>query len=148
MAQEEEPREGFNFFGGVFQLKHPPSGKAYGHLDAYDPVTGKRFWTYSSKYPLLASVLATAGDLIFTGDADGYYFALDAYTGEKLWSFQTGSGHRGSSISYEVNGLQYIATPSGWGSAVAGIMPQLWPESEQFRAGSTLFVFALHTENR
>ena len=148
VAQEEEPREGFNFFGGVFQVKHPPSGKAYGHLDAYDPVTGKRFWTYSSKYPLLASVLATAGDLIFTGDAEGHYFALDAYTGKKLWSFQTGSGHRGSAISYAVNGIQYIATPSGWGSAVAGIMPQLWPESEEFRAGSTLFVFALREEDR
>ena len=64
-------------------------------------------------------------------------------TGRKLWSFQTGSGHRGSAITYSVAGRQFIATPSGWGSAVAGILPQLWPETEDFRAGSTLFVFAL-----
>jgi len=36
-----------------------------------------------------------------------------------------------------------VATPSGWGSAVAGILPQLWPETETFRGGSTLYVFAL-----
>jgi alcohol dehydrogenase (cytochrome c) len=146
IAQKEEPREGQLFFGGTFQLKPPPTGKAHGHLDAYDPITGRKFWTYSSKYPLLASVLASAGDLIFSGDAEGRFFALDAATGSQLWSFQTGSGHRGSAISYAVKGRQYIATPSGWGSAVAGIMPQLWPETEGFRAGSTLFVFALPEE--
>ena len=58
---------------------------------------------------------------------------------KKLWSFPTGSGHRGSAISYSVNGRQYIATPS----AVSGLMGQLWPEAEQFRNGSTLFVFAV-----
>jgi alcohol dehydrogenase (cytochrome c) len=142
-VQKEEPKEGMNYFGGIFQLKHPPSGKAHGHLDAYDPVTGKKFWTYRSKYPLLASTLATAGDLVFTGDPEGYFFALDARTGEKLWSFQTGSGLRGSPVSYSVKGKQYIAVPSGWGSAVAGLLPQLWPETENFRTGSALFVFAL-----
>lgn len=142
-SQKEEPKEGQNFFGGVFQLKLPADGEGGGHLDAYDPITGRKQWTYRSKYPLLASVLSTAGDLIFTGDPEGAFFALDARTGEKLWSFQTGSGHRGSSITYSVKGRQYIATPSGWGSAVAGIMTQIWPEVEDFPPGSTVFVFAL-----
>lgn len=145
-VQKEEPKEGQNYFGGVFQLRRPEGKDAHSHLDAYDPVTGKKFWTYRSKYPLLASVLSTAGDLIFTGDPEGHFFALDAKTGEKLWSFQTGSGHRGSSIAYSVDGKQYVATPSGWGSAVAGIMPQIWPEVESFPSGSTIFVFALPEE--
>jgi alcohol dehydrogenase (cytochrome c) len=71
------------------------------------------------------------------------FFALDARTGKKVWSFQTGSGHRGGPITYAVNGRQYVATPSGWGSALAGLLPQIWPEAERFRAGSALFVFAL-----
>ena len=142
-VQKEEPKEGAVFMGAVFQLRKPPSGEAGSHLDAYDPVSGKKHWTYPSKYPLLASVLSTAGDLIFTGDPEGYFFALDARTGAKLWSFQTGSGHRGSAIAYAVKGKQYIATPTGWGSAVAGLLAQLWPEAEKFRAGSALFVFAL-----
>jgi alcohol dehydrogenase (cytochrome c) len=100
------------------------------------------------KYPILSSQLVTAGDLLFNGDPEGNFFALDARTGAKLWSFQTGSGHRGSAISYAVNGRQYIATPSGWGSALAGLFAQLWPEAETFRSGSTLFVFALPEDSK
>jgi alcohol dehydrogenase (cytochrome c) len=142
-AQKEDPREGEPYFGGTFKLVHPPGEQAHSHLDAYDPVTGKKFWTYREKYMLLASVLATAGDLIFTGGPDGSFFSLDAKTGEKLWSFQTGSGHRGSAVTYEIGGRQYIATPTGWGSAVATLLVQLWPEAENFRSGSALFAFAL-----
>ncbi len=130
-------------FGGEYAMKRPPQGKAGGHLDAFDPLTGERMWSYRSKYPLLASTLATAGNLIFSGDPEGHFFALDALSGQKLWSFSTGSGHRGSPVTYSVNGRQYVAVPSGWGSAVAGAMPQIWPETEDFPAGATLFVFAL-----
>lgn len=143
VSQPEEPSEGKVFFGGTFVPKHPKGEEAYSHLDAIDPVTGQKKWSYRAKYPLLASVLSTAGDVVFTGDPEGYFFALDAKSGKKLWSVQTGSGHRGSSITYAVNGKQYLATPSGWGSAVAGLMTQLWPEAEKFRSGSTLWVFAL-----
>jgi len=139
----EEPKEGKEFFGGQFELRPAQKGESGGHLGAYDPLTGKRRWTYRYKYPLLASLLSTAGGLIFTGDAEGDFFALHAATGKKLWRFATGSGHRGSPMSYAVNGRQYIATPSGWGSAVAGLMPQIWPETEHFQGGSAVFVFAL-----
>jgi hypothetical protein len=42
-----------------------------------------------------------------------------------------------------VKGKQFVATPSGFGSAVAGLMGQLWPEAEKFRGGSAVFGFAL-----
>ncbi len=142
-VKEEEPREGMAFFGGEFEMRDPPGGKAYSHLSAYDPVSGKRQWEYKHKYPLLASQLATAGGLVFTGDATGRFFALDAKTGKELWSFRTGSGHRGSAVTYSIDGKQYIATPSGWGSALAGLTTQLWPEAAQFPSGSSIFVFAL-----
>ena len=147
-AQPEEPKEGQTFFGGVFQLKHPPDGKARGTLGAYDPVTGKSAWRIETKYPILSSQLVTAGDVLFTGDPEGNFLALDARTGTRLWSFQTGSGHRGSAVTYAVNGRQYVATPSGWGSALAGLFAQLWPEAETFRSGSTLFVFALPEDKK
>jgi alcohol dehydrogenase (cytochrome c) len=139
----QSPEEGKPFMAGEFELKPPPKGQPGGHLGAYDPITGKNHWIYRSKYPLLASALATGGGLIFTGDPEGQFFALDAGTGKKLWSFMTGSGHRGSPISYSVKGRQYIATPTGWGSSLAGLLPQLWPETENIPGGSTLFVFAL-----
>ena len=146
-VRREEPQEGMAFFGGEFEMAHPENGRAHSHLSAYDPVTGERKWQYMHKYPLLASQLATAGGLIFTGDPTGRFFALDADTGKELWSFRTGSGHRGSSVSYSVDGRQYVATPSGWGSALAGLTTQLWPEAAEFPSGSSIFVFALPEED-
>ena len=142
-VEVEEPREGEAFFGGQFELRPPLTGAPRSHFDAYDPVTGEKRWSYESKYPLLASSLATGGDLVFTGDPEGDFMAFDAESGEKLWDFNTGSGHRGSPITYSVDGKQYVAVPSGWGSAVAGLLPQLWPETEDFPGGGALFVFAL-----
>lgn len=142
-VRQEDPQEGLPFFGGEFEMAHPESGEAHAHLSAYDPVTGERKWRIRHKYPLLASQLATAGGLLFSGDATGRFFALDASDGSELWSFRTGSGHRGSAITYAVGGRQYIATPSGWGSALAGLTTQLWPEAEDFPSGSSIFVFAL-----
>ena len=148
IAREEKPQEGKEFFGGTFTLKRAQVGEAGSHLDAYNPITGEKKWGLEYKYLLLASILATAGDVIFTGDPEGNFFALDANTGKKLWNFPTGAGHRGSSITYSVKGRQYVATPTGFGSALAGLMGQMWPEAERFRAGSTVFVFALPEENK
>lgn len=147
-AAKEDVKEGASFFGGTFLMKPPPDGPARSHVDAYDPVTGKRQWSFPYKYSLLASMLATAGNLVFTGDPEGNFFALDASTGAKLWSFQTGAGHRGSSVSYAVNGRQYVATPTGWGSLVSNALTALWPEAETFRSGSTLMVFALPEDEK
>jgi alcohol dehydrogenase (cytochrome c) len=148
ISREQEAVEGRGFLGGNWSHDPPPGGPAYSHIDAYDPVTGKRAWTVRYKYALLASMLATAGDLLFTGDPEGYFFAMDARTGNKLWSFQTGGGNRGSAVSYSVNGRQFVATPTGWGSIAGRSMGSLWPEADTFRAGSTLVVFALPEETK
>jgi alcohol dehydrogenase (cytochrome c) len=92
---------------------------------------------------LMSSMLATAGGLVFTGDPEGNFFALDAASGTKLWNYQTGAGHRGASISYSANGRQYIAVTTGWqqgitGAQLAGLFP-----GENWRGGSSLVVFAL-----
>ena len=142
-ANPQDPQEGrFRANGGV-TLSLPPNRSTYGHVDAWDPLTGQRAWSAASKYPLLASILTTAGDLVFTGDPEGDFFALDARNGNKLWNYNTGAGHRGSAISYSVNGRQYIATPTGWQSSITGgFVAGQFPD-QTFRAGSTLVVFAL-----
>jgi alcohol dehydrogenase (cytochrome c) len=147
-ARRQEPEEGRVFIGGNWAARPPKDGPIRSHLDAFDPVTGKKAWTYPYRYLLLASILATAGDLVFTGDPEGFFFALNARTGEKLWSFQTGAGHRGSAVTYSVNGRQYIATPTGFGSLVGRAMPGFWPEAEMFHGGSTLMVFALPEDSK
>jgi len=147
-GRRQDPVEGRGFIGGNWSHLLPVEGPAASHLDAYDPVTGKRAWTYPYKFVLLASILATAGDLVFTGDPEGSFFALDARTGQKLWSFSTGAGHRGSAVSYSVNGRQYIATPTGWGSIVGRFLNGVWPETDTWRSGSALMVFALPEDAR
>jgi len=147
-AADTQSVEGRSNMNAALNFKLPPNRATYSHVDAWDPVTGKRAWSVPYKYLLGASMLATAGDLVFTGDPEGNFFALDARTGDKLWSYQTGAGHRGSAISYSVNGRQYIATPTGWQAGIFGnSAAALFPEAS-FRPGSTLVVFALMEVSR
>jgi alcohol dehydrogenase (cytochrome c) len=147
-SNDSRAEEGHASMNAAFNIKLAPGRATNSHLDAWDPVTGKRAWSVPYKYVLLASVLATAGDLVFTGNPEGEYFALDARSGNKLWSYQTGAGHRGGSISYSVNGRQYIATPTGWQTTVVGgAASGLFPEAS-FRPGSTVIVFALPEGSR
>jgi alcohol dehydrogenase (cytochrome c) len=140
--------EGRFHANGGFSFKLPPNRTTYSHIDAWDPVTRKRVWSMPYKYVLLASMLSTGGDLVFTGNPEGEFFALDARTGQKLWSYETGAGHRGSAISYSVNGRQYIATPTGWQQSITGTqLAPLFPD-QTFRSGSTLIVFALPEESK
>ena len=138
-----EPRRGAEYYGG----EGPILGSgAHGMLEAIDVQTGESRWQYRTKYPLLASVLATGGGLLFTGDVEGNALAFDASKGELLWSFGTGSGLRGSPISYAVGGKQYIAVPSGWGGVTARYFPRVFPALADAPRGSTLFVFGLPEE--
>jgi alcohol dehydrogenase (cytochrome c) len=140
---DDAPQEGHGFMNSSMDWKLPPGRATYSHLDAWDPIAGKRVWSYPYKYILLASVLATAGDLVFTGNPEGEFLAFNARTGDKLWSYQTGAGHRGSAMSYSAGGRQFIATPTGWQMGlVGGLGPSLFPEL-QIRGGSTVVVFAL-----
>ena len=141
-VRSQDPVPGKGYIGGFW--KGAPSGEEnYSSLIAFDPLTGEKRWERPYKYMLLSSILSTAGGLLFYGDAEGRFIGLDARTGDRLWSFQTGAGHRGSSVTYEVGGRQFIATPTGWGSMAAGGRAR-YPELRHLPVKTaTLFVFAL-----
>lgn len=111
----------------------------YGFVSAVDPLTGEEKWRWNHEYPMCASNVSTAGGLVFQGTPSGEFVALDASTGEKLWQFQCGSGHHSSPITFEVDGRQYVAVPTGWGGWVEGFLPGLLGAA----AGDALFCFAL-----
>lgn len=98
-------------------LKARPGADHFGELQAWNPSIGQRVWKYDFKgTQLFASALATAGDLVFIGGTNDRMFrAFDARTGELLWGQKTNSGVIGAPISYEIDGVQYIAVVSGWG---------------------------------
>ncbi|HXU20918.1 MAG TPA: PQQ-dependent dehydrogenase, methanol/ethanol family [Verrucomicrobiae bacterium] len=90
--------------------------KAYGALRALDSVTGKLIWQYRLLAPAWVSPLVTAGSLVFAGTDEGNFFALDAEKGKLLWEFNLGgSGNvfRTNSITYAVNGKQYVLAVAG-----------------------------------
>ena len=116
-ARDEKMNPGRTWLWGAVRLVAPVLGSVISHVGVFDPIEGERVWRYEAKYPLLAALVSTAGNLVFSGDPEGNFFALDARTGRRLWSFQTGSDHRGGAVSYAVDGRQYVATPSGWGVA-------------------------------
>jgi alcohol dehydrogenase (cytochrome c) len=118
------------------------------HIDAFEPVSGRRVWRVNTKHPTLAALLSTGGDLLFAGDPEGRFSAFDARTGQTLWSFQTGSGHNGGPIAYAVNGREYIATPTGFGSYTAGRLGLFFPELQGARQGATILTFALPDDSR
>ncbi len=118
-------------------------GEARGALRAIDAVTGEIKWDKPTRSPMVAGVLATAGGLVFTGDAEGFLTAYDADVGEDLWHFQCGSGHHASPITYTLDGKQYLAVCVGWGGWTAGFAGDGAPWLRDGRRGNTLFVFAL-----
>ncbi len=83
----------------------PPNGT----FSAIDMTTGKITWQYKSERPMYGGALATASNLVFTGEMNGNFDAFDAKTGELLWQYQLGAGVCTPPITYRVKGVQYIA---------------------------------------
>jgi len=82
----------------------------------------------------------TAGGLVFRGDPDGNFLAINAKTGEELWRFQTGFGADAPPAVYEVDGEEYVAIATGgnqsqlsangdavWVFSLKGQLGPLWP---------------------
>ncbi len=136
-------KKGAAYLGAGFTIK-PVFEDYIGALRAIDPNTGKIVWEQTNNAPLWAGVLATAGGLVFTGTPEGYLKAFDAKTGEELWKFQTGSGIVGSPITWEEDGEQYIAVPSGWGGAVPLWGGEVAKRIKHLNQGGSLWVFKLH----
>jgi quinohemoprotein ethanol dehydrogenase len=89
--------------------------KSTGHLLAWDPVAGKEAWRVDLPDPKSGGTLATAGNLVFQGRADGKFSAYRATDGKPLWEFDAGVGIAAPPITFSVDGEQYVAVESGWG---------------------------------
>lgn len=59
-----------------------------------------------------AGMLTTAGHLLFTANDNGNLMALDPATGKILWHAYGGGGSTTSPMTYELDGRQYVITPS------------------------------------
>ncbi len=141
--------------GDVMYVHTPFPNKVYA-LDLKEP--GRQIWDYEpqqdpSVIPVMCCDTVNRGVAYMPGDpakifislADTTLVALNAETGEELWSHNNGIGHNGGIISYEADGKQYVAVATGWGSLVGDEFPKLFgePYTNMPKDTGALVVFAL-----
>ena len=87
-------------------------------LSAYDPTTNELVWRQIYEGYGQSGPVVTSGGVVFVGTGSniaGYFFALDAKTGEELYRFNTGAGVFAAPSVYVANGEQFVTVASGGG---------------------------------
>lgn len=114
-----------------YASSEPTKDPRWGVLSAINLTTGKMRWQVKTEQPLMGGVLATRGGLVFMGEGDGKFNAYNSNTGDLLWQAKVDAGVNAPPISYEIDGVQYVAVVAG-GNAIFG-----------FPAGDNVLVYTL-----
>jgi PQQ-dependent dehydrogenase (methanol/ethanol family) len=150
---------GTPYVGAEVKMQPGPGGNM-GVFSAWDVVNGKEVWSIKERFPLWSGALATAGNVVFYGNLEGWFKAVDAASGKLLWQFKTGSGIVGQPTTYRgPDGHQYVAILSGvggWsgaivsgdldprdGTAALGFVNAVRDLKSVTTAGGMLYVFRL-----
>lgn len=130
-SEEVEYEPGRAFLGGGFTVLAPTQGAptigigrtnpinnwtnevGFASLKAMDPQTGEEVWSFDQFDVSDSGMLTTATDLLFTGGREGYFHAIDARTGELLWTINLGGQIVMAPVTYSVDGVQYVSVISG-----------------------------------
>ena len=114
------PYRAGQFFVATLWMYPGPKGdrqgyEGLGQVKAYNAITGEYAWETMERFAVWGGTLATAGNLVFYGTLEGFIKARDSRTGELLWKFKLPSGSIGHPMTYEYNGVQYVAIMYGVG---------------------------------
>ena len=115
-----------------------------GRLVAWDPVEQREAWKVEYRGPWNGGTLATAGNLVLQGTADGKLMAYRADNGEALWDFATQTGVVAPPVTYELDGEQYITVNVGWGGAFALVFGE-YVQAESLPNVSRVLTFKLNS---
>lgn len=150
---------GTPYLGAEVKMYAGPGGNR-GEICAWDPIKKAKVWAKKEKFPVWSGTVVTAGDVVFYGTMEGWFKAVNAWTGEDLWQFKTGSGIIGQPVTYiGPDGKQYVAIMSGvggWagavvsgnldprdGTAALGFVNAMKDLPDVTTKGGTLYVFSL-----
>ena len=117
-----------------------PGTEQVGAVYAISAETGATAWIYEQRAGT-TSLIATGGGLVFGGDGNGRFRAIDHETGEPLWEINLGTSVTGFPVTYAVDGRQYVVASTGSSLSSRDNMrltPELQPSN-----GNNIFVFAL-----
>lgn len=103
---------GTDFAGGASLYTKPgapPRGNVISYILAWDPVNAKEVWRIPNKEYGASGLLATSGNLIFSGNHAGQFAAYDSRTGRELWTAPTQARVVAAPATYTVDGQQQVA---------------------------------------
>lgn len=110
--RDEDYVEGEQYTGGGGENAGPIENY-HSAIRAIDPASGDVRWEYPIAPRSTSGLLTTAGDLVFGGTVDGYFFAIDAVSGEELWHVAVGARVHSAPVTYSVNGEQFVTIAAG-----------------------------------
>jgi alcohol dehydrogenase (cytochrome c) len=143
MVADLKTKTGYGERKGVMRPGIDP--QKYTNLAKIDIATGEMKILHSQPQGTNGSSLVTAGDLVFWGDLNRRFRALDAETGKILWETVLGGMIMTSTITYSVNGKQYVLVNTGEGQSVTGgplaVTKGAMPKA--VRGHNSMVVFAL-----
>ena len=110
--RDEEYEVGQRYTGGGGRYTQPMDA-FHSSIRAINPETAEIEWEFPIQPRSSAGITTTAGGLVFTGSADGFFFALDASSGEELWHKSLGARVHAAPMTYSVDGEQYVTIAAG-----------------------------------
>ena len=108
--------------------------------------TGETDHFYTQRVAGNGATLVTAGNLLFWGDLSRRFRAFDTDSGKILWETILGDAIQNSTITYAVDGRQYVAVLTGWG-ILTGRYLGYTPEVKVPGMHNAIYVFALPESN-
>lgn len=110
--RDQDYEEGESFTGGGGRYIQPMDA-FHSAIRAIDPDSAEVVWEFPIMPRSSAGITTSAGGLLFSGSADGYFYALNAATGEELWHTSLGARVHAAPMTYAVGGEQFVTIAAG-----------------------------------
>ena len=115
-----------------------------GKVGAYNVDTMEEIWSHQQRASLHTGTISTGGDLVFVGDLDRRFKALDINNGDVIWETRLGTSVQGHPVSFAIDGKQYIAVTTALGVTSPRVVPGVIATEITYpRWGNAIYVFSL-----